>query len=185
MEEAPNVLAAGAVTEPVAVFELEWRRLSERHVGVIDTVDPGVVVDELRHGVALMFANLRWAAIVGDTFDTPTACSLLGVSRQALHRRLATGTLVGLPGESSTRWPAWQFERNASGAGSIRSIVPEIVRAFAEALGDDYGPHIVASWATAPNVDLGGLSPADWVIADRPRGTVLDAAHAAAFAESQ
>ena len=106
-------------------------------------------------------ASARWSRLVGDRIDTSEAAELLGVTRQALSKRQASGSLLGLPGRGTTWYPTWQLDIDKK---EIRPEVRHIIGAFRDSLGEGADPFLIASWAsTAQHEDLGGLSPAEWL----------------------
>jgi hypothetical protein len=115
-----------------------------------------------------ILAAARWSQVVGDRIDTTAATQLLGVTRQALAKRQAAGSILGIPGNGTTWYPTWQFDPVS---GEIRPEVRDIIGAFRERL-DDFDPLTVAAWAKAPqDEDLDGQSPEQWIRLglDRPR----------------
>ena len=106
-------------------------------------------------------ASARWSRLVGDRIDTSEASRVLGISRQALSKRQASGSLLGLPGHNTTWFPTWQFDIESE---SIRPEVRDIIGAFRDALGKGADPFLIASWAsTTQHEDLNGSSPAEWL----------------------
>jgi hypothetical protein len=122
-------------------------------------------------------ASLRWSQILGDRIDTTEASQLLGVTRQALAKRQAAGSLLGLPGQGTTWYPKWQFN---VALRKIRPEAAEIIGAFRENL-EVIDPLTIASWAVQEQPeDLEGLTPADWVQKGGDRQRVRVAAERAA-----
>jgi hypothetical protein len=86
---------------------------------------------------------------------------LLGVSRQALAKRVASGTLLGIPGKGTTVYPKWQFDTDAD---PIR-VRPEVAAAFA-AWVEERGTldaYAVSSWAQTSQAELNELSPIQYL----------------------
>lgn len=108
-----------------------------------------------------VIAPVLWSHAVGDAWDTTQVSKFLEVTRQAIHKRVVAGSLLGIPGEQTTWFPVWQFDI------SHRSIRPEtkpILAAFRDRLGPEVDPLVIASWAsTEQEEDLDGLSPAQWL----------------------
>lgn len=125
-----------------------------------------------------VIAGARWSQIVGDRIDTTTASDLLAISRQALAKRQASGSLLGLPGHGTTWYPIWQFDIEAE---TIRPEVRDIVGTFRDAVGADVDPYLIAAWAAAEQAeDLEGASPANWLISGRDVRALREAARRAA-----
>jgi len=53
-------------------------------------------------------ASLIWASRLGDTLNTTEVSKRLKISRQALAKRMAAGTVLGIPGRTTTYYPIWQ-----------------------------------------------------------------------------
>lgn len=145
----------------LAASFLECLSTEQKLVGKIpfeDAVRLGTLAAE---GV---LASARWSQVVGDRLDTTAVTQLLGISRQALAKRQASGSVLGLAGDGTTWYPTWQFDADA---GTIRPEVRDIIGAFRDRL-DDVDPLLIAAWATTPqDGDLGGDAPADWLRAGR------------------
>lgn len=123
-------------------------------------------------GADAAVAPLIWATAVGDRWPTSTVTEFLHVTRQALHKRLAKGTILGLPGNGTTWFPVWQFDVDAR---EVRPIVGEVIAAFREELGSP-DPFLVASWATSPQPEL-EMSAEDWLASGKDPAEVVRVAH--------
>jgi DNA-binding GntR family transcriptional regulator len=88
---------------------------------------PGEATELGSRAAMAALAPRLWAGVVGDRLTTAELAQLLGVSRQALAKRVASGTLLGMPGKGTTVYPKWQFD---SDADRIR-VRPEVAAAFA------------------------------------------------------
>ena len=116
----------------------------------------------------------RWSQIIGDRIDTTAVTDLLGITRQALAKRQASGSLLGIPGRSTTWYPTWQFDRHRR---QIRPEVRDVIRAFRNVLGNDVDPLHVAAWAlTVQHEDLEGQTPANWLAEKRDTDQLRQAA---------
>ncbi len=93
--------------------------------------------------------------------DTTEAADQLGITRQALYKRVKAGTLLGVPGRGTTYFPTWQFDHNLQPRKAIR----DVIGAFRDAGVDD--PLVVPSWAAKEQPELEGpglhYSPKDWI----------------------
>ena len=122
-------------------------------------------------------APLVWRAVTGDALTTEQVRQLLGVSRQALHKRVAGGSLIGLPVDRTTLFPAWQFDEDG-----VRSIVSVIVDAFRREVGDSVDPRMIVSWAATPQPELEDEAPAEFLRRHGDDEAVVRAAERAAAA---
>ena len=114
-----------------------------------------------RRGAREALAPLLWKTLAGETLDTTQVGGLLDITRQAINKRVKNGTLLALPGKSTTHFPVWQFDLDRS---EVRTVVKDVLQIFASALGE-LDPYVVTSWATSPqHEELEGLSPQDWLI---------------------
>lgn len=158
--ETVDEAAFGASDAAVAIVEAFVERITGAGE-VFEKMDP---VEAKRLGEAAAnqaLASARWSNLVGDRLDTTQVAELLGVTRQALAKRQASGSLLGLPGHGITWYPAWQFDTLAR---EIRPQVREIIGVFRDHLGD-FDPLLLASWAATPqSEDLNGISPAQWLV---------------------
>lgn len=150
--------------------------MADTYEGLIEGFERGVrnlpkeVLAELPPGAAFQLglkaaraavAPLIWTRAVGYCLETAEATQVLGISRQALSKRVANGSLLGFPRRGTTAFPAWQFNLAFDG-GTIWPEVREILSIFVEEVGR-LDPYAIAAWAATPSEDLGGLSPADWL----------------------
>lgn len=125
-----------------------------------------------------VIAGARWSQIIGDRIDTTAVTGLLGVTRQALAKRQASGSLLGLPGRSTTWYPIWQFDTDKR---AIRPEVRDVIEVFRDALGNDVDTLHIASWAsTVQHEDLDGQTPADWLALNNDTEQLRQAARRAA-----
>jgi hypothetical protein len=123
-----------------------------------------------------VIASLRWSQAVGDRLDTTQVTHLIRVTRQALAKRQVSGSLLGLPGRTTTWYPTWQFDMTEH---RIRPEVRDIVGAFRDQL-ENPDPFVIASWANTPQVDLDDVTPAQWLAAGYDARTLSEAAQRAA-----
>lgn len=134
-----------------------------------------------REAAEAVLGPLMWRRLLGDDrLDTTQVALLLGVTRQAVHKRVRAHALLGVPGRGTTWFPAWQFD--AQGA-RVRPIVAPLLAAWAQACEPDaVDPSAVLAWSRTPQPELGDLSPDTWIGLGKPDDDVLDAARQAARA---
>lgn len=149
--------------------------LLKRHEKLLGDLDDEAAKARGAEGADAALAPLIWAAAVGERWPTSTVTEFLHVTRQALHKRLAKGTILGLPGNGTTWFPTWQFDADAR---EVRPIVGEVLAAFRDELGSA-DPFTVASWATSPQPEL-GMSPEDWLASGKDPAEVVRVARRAA-----
>ncbi len=146
-----------------------------------DLANPGLV-DEARRAGERLAAGHRWARITGERIDTATARDLLGITRQALHQRVTAGTILAVPGTSTTWYPTWQFQPSPTGGLQVRPVAARIITAFREQLDGDVDPLTLIGWAATGQPELNGATPKDWVAAGGDGDPVVLAASRAAWA---
>jgi hypothetical protein len=149
--------------------------LVDRHKDAISELS----VDDARRlgaqGADAAVAPLVWAVAIGERWPTTTVTEFLHVTRQALHKRVVNGTVLGVPGRGTTWFPVWQFDLEAH---EVRPVVAEVIAAFREELGS-VDPLVIASWATTNQPEF-SMSPEDWLAAGKdPAEVVLIAGRAA------
>lgn len=151
--------------------------LLERRPSLLDDVDSWDMALLAKRAAEAALVPLIWNEAVGETCDTAHVTQLLGVTRQALYDRVKRGTLLGIPGQGTTLFPAWQF----ASQGYVRPGVTQVLQAF-RGMEPPVQPVELASWATTPCLDLEGQTPAEWLIAGRSVDAVRAAArHSAAL----
>jgi hypothetical protein len=135
-----------------------------------------------RQAAARVVSSLQWSKAVGERWSTEQVCELLGVTRQALASRRKSGSLIALEGTGTSWYPTWQFD---AAEGQVRPVVLQLVGAFREALDERATPRLIASWATTPNVELGWVTPATWIVSGGADQAVVEAAEQDAWAEAR
>lgn len=80
------------------------------------------------------------AAFADDVWTTPQVASFLGISRQAINKRVRSRKMLGYAGDGVTLFPLWQFDTETH---TIHPEVPEFLAAFDE----DIEPAAIALWA--------------------------------------
>lgn len=162
-------------------FEQGLNQLFDRHKELWDVV-PEDAVEYGRRAAGTAVAPVLWAKAIGERHDTTAVTSLLGISRQALHKRAMNGSILGVPGRGTTWFPVWQFD---VGVRDVRPVVARIIGTFRDQLGT-FDPLAVAAWATTPQPeDLDGSTPEDWILSGRGDDRVVEAARRAARALAQ
>lgn len=135
--------------------------------------DPEELLRLGREGGQAAWGPLLWRAAVGDTWNTTRAADFLRVTRQALYKRIQSGTVLALPGRGTSEFPVWQFD---PGTRLVRHAVAGIIAAFRRA-DDQVSPLTIAGWANAPSQRLDGMTPAQWLCGGRDGQAVISAAH--------
>ncbi len=111
--------------------------------------------------VGAALAPKIWADVAGERFDTAQLVQMLSVTRQALAKRVASGTLLGLPGKGTTFYPRWQFDLSAEPIRVRRSVAAAFTAWVAEMGSLD--PYAVASWAQTHQPELDDLTPVEYL----------------------
>jgi hypothetical protein len=121
-------------------------------------------------------APFIWSRAVGDRFDTTELAEILSVSRQALASRVASGSLLALPGRGTRWYPSWQVD---IAKREVRPVVAKVLAAW-RALEPDVDPLVIATWATSPEDLLDDETPAMLIEAGGSNDRIVDAAGAVA-----
>ncbi|MGW0017125.1 TetR/AcrR family transcriptional regulator [Rhodococcus sp. NPDC003382] len=96
------------------------------------------------------------AALADDVWTTPQVASFLGISRQAINKRVRSRKMLGYAGDGVTLFPVWQFDTENH---RIHPEVPELLAAFDEKI----EPAAIALWAIT-KVDGFDLTPAELLL---------------------
>ena len=133
----------------------EFRRTLTEIGGQPRSADDAEVLG--RRAAMVVLAGGAWERALGDLLTSAEARALLGgVSREALRKRVLSGSVLALRDEAGLiRYPRWQFDAASSTAyGAIR----ELNEIFGDAGLD---PWTLAAFATAPQPELGSRAPVD------------------------
>lgn len=155
-----------------------WRLVHEQPTlqAELDHLSEDQALELGRQGARAVLAPLAWSAAVADRWDVRRATEFLGVSRQALYKRLRNGSALGIPGRGTTWFPVWQFDPRQR---IVRAVTGPIIRAF-RAADPEIDPLVIGAWATTENRLLDGKSPAAWMAeGGRDEPVVLAARRAA------
>ncbi|QMU21013.1 TetR/AcrR family transcriptional regulator [Gordonia rubripertincta] len=91
-----------------------------------------------------------------ETWTTPQVAEFLGISRQAINKRVRNRKMLGYAGSGSTLFPVWQFDIENK---EIREEIPEFLAAFPE----DVEPKMIANWAVT-GIGESGRSPVELLL---------------------
>lgn len=109
------------------------------------------------------------AEVIGPVYETADLVSWLGITRQALHKRVQRHDVLALKtGDGYTIYPAWQFDAD----GKVRPGVATSTRELARVM-DDW---MRALWFAGATPELEELSAAQWLSEGRDPATVISAA---------
>lgn len=108
--------------------------------------------------------------ISGPFYDTAGLTRWLGISRQALHQKVGRQAILACPlSDGGSVYPAWQFLTN----GATIPHLADVLEALAAGTDDAW---MIALWMRAPNDELDGDRPSDWLRRGRDPELVLEAA---------
>jgi hypothetical protein len=111
---------------------------------------------------ALADSKATWERALGRYLSVSEAARVLGVSsRQAVHQRIARGTLLAMDLTGQTVLPAYQFE------GS--QMRPEVVHVLKLLRPTGLLGASIISWFATSQPELDGSRPADWLGRDPSR----------------
>lgn len=139
---------------------------------ILINVDPDTARAIGRRAARSILAPLVLAAQLGETLDTAAVAEHLGISRQALAKRLTAGTILGVPGRGTTHYPMWQFTPRLD---EVQAEIREIFKIFTTEMGS-LDAYAIAAWMNTPTEELNGLSPHLWLRAKDDPQPVYDAA---------
>ncbi len=110
-----------------------------------------------RRAAMVVLAGGAWERALGELLTSAEARVLLGgVSREALRKRVLSGSLIALRDNADLiRYPRWQFD--AANSTPFRAV-KKLNEIFGEAGLD---PWSLAAFATAPQPELGNRAPVD------------------------
>lgn len=131
----------------------------------LDNGNPEDALELGRDAARAVIGPLLMRQLLGDDrLDTGDAATLLGVTRQALHKRARTGGILAVPGRGTTWYPAWQFDFNGH---AVRPTLSYVLRDWVRILGDHYDPETFLAWSVSEQPDLESMSPREWITEGR------------------
>ena len=108
-----------------------------------------------------------YSAQIGPFCDTVSAARTLGISEQAVTWLADSDSILAVhTSDGHTLYPGFQFDGHHVEAGVV-----EVLAIFRGKVSDGWA---IADWLTTPAVSLDGLTPIEWIQADRNRKTMLD-----------
>lgn len=127
-----------------------------------------------RRAAMVVLAGDAWERALGELLTSAEARVLLGgVSREALRKRVASGSVVALRDDAGlVRYPRWQFD---PATGKPHRAIKRLNEIFGDANLDAW---TLASFATAPQPELDDRAPVD-SFADADLEPLLLSAHRA------
>ncbi|MEV0670163.1 hypothetical protein [Mycobacterium sp. NPDC050441] len=130
------------------------RRADEASLGPEAFGDPEEIADAM---VAALPLGHVFDEITGPFYDTAGLTRWLGVTRQALHQKVARYTVLACPlDDGGVVYPTWQFLDSGATIPSLRDVLVALTAGT-----DD--PWMAALWMRAPSDRLDGSCPADWL----------------------
>ena len=98
--------------------------------------------------------------VIGPFYDSSTLSRWLGISRQALHKRVKALTVIAAStADGILAFPAWQFTDEATPVPGLLEVW-QILRAYAD-------PWTCALWMCAPAEELDGATAVQWLTEGR------------------
>lgn len=153
------------------------RRLLEAVAARLDRLDADEVVDaQLEELADRMVASIPqrspWDEILGPFYTTQRIQQLLGITRQAVTKRVQSGSLVRvMTSEGTALFPVFQIQGGRPLAG-----LREVVTQLRQGTDDDYA---IAQWLVTPDPRT-GLSPSMRLANGEDRSVAAQAADTAA-----
>ncbi|BBZ52968.1 DUF2384 domain-containing protein [Mycobacterium heidelbergense] len=116
--------------------------------------DPEAIAEAM---VAALPLGHVFDELSGPFYDTSGLARWLGISRQALHQRIAQHAMLGCPlADGGVVYPVWQFLDSGATIPSLRAVLT----ALAEGTDDAW---MMALWMRAPSDRLDGACPSEWL----------------------
>lgn len=109
--------------------------------------------------------------LVGPFYDTNGLTRWWGVSRQAISKKVATGTVIACQlADGQWVYPVWQFT-------TARTVHPNLISLW-KILREAADPWTCAVWLRSPQQELDNRSAVDWVVSGNPNEAPLAVARA-------
>ncbi|MXP20266.1 hypothetical protein GIY30_02690 [Gordonia sp. HNM0687] len=145
------------------------RRAQRRGVDLSSALDdPDVLAERM---IAALPLGDPYDALIGPFYDMQGIIGFLGITKNAVVKRLRAGHLIGCQLANASRswvFPTWQF-------GGEPVLVDGMAEAWA-IVTVDADPWTAAAWMCSGNAGLDGTTPVAWLRAGRPVDDVVAAA---------
>ena len=157
------------------LMDLLTRRVQQAFADARAAGVPAEIFDDVESIARAMAAALPTIHIsdrlVGPFYDTTGLAQWRGVSRQAINKAVAAGTVIACQRDGG-QWvyPTWQFT-------DTRTVHPHLITLWSTLRGAA-DPWTCAIWLRSPQPQLGDRSAADWVIDGQPLDPALMLARA-------
>lgn len=116
--------------------------------------DPEDIADAM---VAALPLGHVFDEISGPFYDTSGLVRWLGISRQALHQKVARHAILACPlDDGGVVYPTWQF----LDSGATIPSLTEVLTTLADGTDDAW---MIALWMRAPSEHLDGDCPSEWL----------------------
>lgn len=137
-------------------------------------VDPAALGDPDEIATAMVAAlplGHTFDVISGPFYDTAGLTTWLGITRQGLHQKVGAHSILActLAEGGGLVYPTWQFLET----GATIPSLADVLRILAMGTSDNW---MVALWMRAPNDDLDGLRPSEWLRTGKDPDQVLSLA---------
>jgi hypothetical protein len=130
------------------------RKASEAQLGPEAFGDPEDIADAM---VAVLPLGHVFDEVSGPFYDTSGLSRWLGISRQALHQRVARHAVLACPlADGGVVYPTWQFLDNGA-------TIPSLAEVLDTLSGGTDDAWMIALWMRAPSEDLEGQPPSEWL----------------------
>lgn len=132
----------------------QLRKASEAQLDPEAFGDPEDVADAM---VAALPLGHVFDEITGPFYDTSGLTRWLGISRQALHQKVARHAILACPlDDGGVVYPTWQFLNSGATIPSLAGVLATLAE------GND-DPWMIALWMRAPSEHLDGDRPSEWL----------------------
>jgi hypothetical protein len=126
--------------------------------------DPERITDAM---VAALPLGHVFDEVSGPFYDTSGLSRWLGISRQALHQKVARHAILACPlDDGGVVYPTWQF----LDSGATIPSLPRVLATLAEGSDDAW---MLALWLRAPSENLDGECPSEWLRQGRDAQPVI------------
>jgi len=130
------------------------RRADEASLGPEAFGDPEQIAEAM---VAALPLGHVYDEVTGPFYDTTGLTRWLGVTRQALHQKVARYAILACPlDDGGVVYPTWQFLDSGATIPALRDVLTVLASGTVD-------PWMAALWMRAPSEHLDGSCPADWL----------------------
>jgi hypothetical protein len=152
--------SSASIALVVLAFREEYEEAFKLHPELSTVLtDPDCCRKVGQHAAEHAVHRMLWMIALGPSLTTEELTTAWMGDITAVEQRTQTNQLIYVDGDTTRRYPRWQFDDSETGEFRIRPIAEEVISIFRRQLGNHYRPETVLFWAATPQPYLNDEEP--------------------------